>query len=153
MREAIIINVNSFYGFSDILEFSACHYQLMPFIEEMEEAENNIPEDGSDSEPEPEGTGESDNVPDKRYGMASGRRFNMNKFKSGDYDKRFGMASGRNFKMNKFKSGGYDKRFGMASGRNFKMSKFKSGDYNKRYGMASGNRFNMNKFKQGNYVS
>ncbi len=47
----------------------------------------------------------------KRYGLASGRRFNMNKFKAGAYtsdtNKRFGMASGRRFNKGKFLSGNY----------------------------------------------
>ncbi len=76
---------------ADMMEFSSCHAQLVPIVQEWEAQ-------GSDAETVEKRylarwgltKGESPvqwGKQIKRYGMASGRRFNMNKFKEGSYSK------------------------------------------------------------------
>ena len=86
----------------DLLQFSDCHYQLIPLMREWDITEgvmdNQIPQIPEETVVEPAKKryiarwgltkGESPvqwGKPIKRYGMASGSRFNFNKFKDGSY--------------------------------------------------------------------
>ena len=72
--------------------------------------------------------------------------------------KRYGTSVGRRFNMNRFRSGGYNeidavKRYVMDVRNMLLRTGYSNGDNeSKRIGMAAGRRFNMNQFRQGNYM-